>query len=133
MSSKMRLQLGELQLTSANRGLQLDLEACIEASSGERDTPAANDCDSSLARDLHPSISHDAWVCRGKGLRLIIELILRDGDPSTEDLAKLDKAIREAEAGIMGAVCLTPANLSYSSGASSAYVPAAPAQDAVAT
>ena len=98
MSSKIRQRLGELQLISANRSLQLDLEACIEASSSRKD---ASEHECLLMHHLPLVISPETWVCRGNGLRLVIDLGLSDYILSTEETERLSRAIREAEAGIV--------------------------------
>ncbi|KAF2100667.1 hypothetical protein NA57DRAFT_74266 [Rhizodiscina lignyota] len=77
MSSKIRLQLGELHLVSRKRALKVDVEAFIDASGRARsDGQATDEHDPGIIQDATSLLSPSAWICRGRGLRLIIRPIL---------------------------------------------------------
>lgn len=96
MSAKVRLKLGDLQLISAKRFLQADVEASVEASSDRDNSTPQNTL--STTQDVKCLLSPSTWIRRGKGLRLVIEPVMSDTVLGVNEIEQLQRTLCEAEA-----------------------------------
>lgn len=93
------MQLGALQLESATRALRIDVKASVNAL---RQVPLSFSEDPAKDSRLltHAVLEQQQpWVCRGRGLCVLVDIIVDDKFLPTNVLQDLGHALMTAEAG----------------------------------